>query len=46
MAIDRFRQFREDLDSAASDSENTVLRRRWQDTVDDYDLALRVRLAG
>jgi aminopeptidase N len=46
MAIDRFRQFRDELDAAAADSENTVLRRRWEDTVDDYDVALRVRLAG
>jgi aminopeptidase N len=46
MAIERFQQFRDDLDSAASGSANTVLRRGWEDTVDDYDVALRVRLAG
>jgi aminopeptidase N len=46
MAIDRFRKFRDELDSAASGSANTVLRRGWEDTVDDYDVALRVRLAG
>jgi aminopeptidase N len=46
MALDRFRRFRDDLDSASSGTTNTVLRRGWEDTVDDYDVALRVRLAG
>jgi aminopeptidase N len=47
MALDRFRRFRDDLDAAAAAvTSNPVLRRGWDDTVDDYDVALRVRLAG
>jgi hypothetical protein len=46
MALDRFRRFRDDLDTASTETTNTVLRRGWEDTVDDYDVALRVRLAG
>jgi aminopeptidase N len=47
MALDRFRRFRDELDAAASAvTANPVLRRGWDDTVDDYDVALRVRLAG
>jgi aminopeptidase N len=46
MALDRFRGFRDALEAAAAGETNTVLRRGWHDTVDDYDVALRVRLAG
>jgi aminopeptidase N len=46
MALDRFRWFRDALDSASARLTNTVLRRGWEDTVDDYDVALRVRMAG
>jgi aminopeptidase N len=46
MGLDRFRRFRDDLDSASAGTSNTVLRRGWEDTVDDYDVALQVRLAG
>jgi len=47
MALDRFRRFRDELDAAASEvTANPVLRRGWDDTVDDYDVALRVRAAG
>jgi aminopeptidase N len=46
MALERFRGFRDALEEAATGQTNTVLRRGWQDTVDDYDVALRVRLAG
>ncbi len=46
MTLDRFRRFRDELDTATTDTTNTVLRRGWEDTVDDYDVALRVRLAG
>ena len=46
MALDRFRWFRDELDTASTGTSNTVLRRGWEDTVDDYDVALQVRLAG
>jgi aminopeptidase N len=46
MGLDRFRRFRDDLDRASAGVGNTVLRRGWEDTVDDYDVAIRVRLAG
>jgi aminopeptidase N len=46
MGLDRFRRFRDDLDVASTGTTNTVLRRGWEDTVDDYDVAIRVRLAG
>jgi hypothetical protein len=34
---------RDRLDVASERTDNTVLRRGWRDTVDDYDVALRVR---
>jgi len=46
MGLDRFRRFRDDLDTASEGTTNTVLRRGWEDTVDDYDVALQVRQAG
>jgi aminopeptidase N len=46
MPLDRFRSFRDELDAASGGTTNTVLRRGWEDTVDDYDVALRVRVAG
>jgi len=46
MTLDRFRSFRDALDAASSGITNTVLRRGWEDTVDDYDVALAVRRAG
>jgi aminopeptidase N len=46
MGLDRFRRFRDDLDVASTGTTNTVLRRGWEDTVDDYDVAIRVRRAG
>ena len=46
MAIERLQQLRDDLDAASEQTDNTVLRRGWRDTVDDLDVALRVRRAG
>ena len=46
MALDRLRTLRDDLEAAADRTANTVLRRGWRDTVDDYDVALSVRSAG
>ncbi len=46
MAMERLRTLRDDLEAAADRTDNTVLRRGWRDTVDDYDVALRVRSAG
>jgi aminopeptidase N len=46
MGLDRFRRFRDDLDAASTGTTNTVLRRGWEDTVDDYDVAIRVRAVG
>ena len=46
MALDRLQQLRDDIDAASEQTDNTVLRRGWRDTVDDYDIALRVRSAG
>ena len=43
MAMDRLRALRDDLEAAAGRTDNTVLRRGWRDTVDDYDVAIRVR---
>jgi hypothetical protein len=43
MALDRLRAMRDDLEAAADRTDNTVLRRGWHDTVDDVDIALRVR---
>ena len=43
MALPRFERFRDDLEAAAGHTDNTVLQRGWRDTVDDYDVALRVR---
>ena len=45
MALDRLQQLRDDIDAASEQTDNTVLRRGWRDTVDDYDIALRVRSA-
>ena len=46
MALERLQRLRDDLDAASERTDNTVLRRGWRDTVDDYDVALRVRAAG
>jgi aminopeptidase N len=46
MAIDRLQALRDDLEAAAERTDNTVLRRGWRDTVDDFDVALKVRMAG
>ena len=46
MALERLQRLRDDLDAASERTDNTVLRRGWRDTVDDYDIALRVRAAG
>ncbi len=46
MAMDRLRTLRDDLEAAADRTDNTVLRRGWRDTVDDYDVALRVRTSS
>jgi aminopeptidase N len=46
MGLDRLQRFRDDLESAADRTDNTVLRRGWRDMVDDYDVALRARSAG
>jgi aminopeptidase N len=43
MAVTRLEAFRDQLDAASAKTDNTVLRRGWRDTVDDYDVALRVR---
>jgi aminopeptidase N len=43
MGLSRFERFRDDLEDAAGHTDNTVLQRGWRDTVDDYDVALRVR---
>jgi aminopeptidase N len=43
MALDRLQRLRDDIDTASEQTGNTVLRRGWRDTVDDYDIALRVR---
>ena len=46
MALDRLQQLRDDIEAASEQTDHTVLRRGWRDTVDDYDIALRVRAAG
>jgi aminopeptidase N len=46
MALDRLQRFRDDLEAAAEQTDNIVLRRGWRDMVDDYDVALRVRSTG
>jgi len=46
MALDRLQQLRDDIEAASEQTHHTVLRRGWRDTVDDYDIALRVRAAG
>jgi aminopeptidase N len=46
LALGRLQQFRDGLEAAATVTGNTVLKRGWRDRVDDYDVALRVRLAG
>jgi aminopeptidase N len=46
MALQRLERFRADLESAAERADNTVLARGWRDTVDDYDVALKVRRVG
>jgi aminopeptidase N len=46
IALPRLERFRDDLERAATDADNTVLQRGWRDTVDDYDVALRARRAG
>jgi aminopeptidase N len=46
MALDHLQRLRDDLEAASGRTDNTVLRRGWQDAVDDYDVALRVRAAG
>ena len=46
MAIERLQQLRDDLDAASGRTDNIVLRRGWRDTVDDFDVALKVRRAG
>jgi len=46
MPLERLRALRDDLEAAADRTDNTVLRRGWRDTVDDYDVALRVRSTG
>jgi aminopeptidase N len=43
MELARFEALRDRLDAASERTDNTVLRRGWRDTVDDYDVALRVR---
>jgi aminopeptidase N len=45
MALSRLERFRTDLDEAAGRAANTVLQRGWRDAVDDYDVALRIRLS-
>jgi aminopeptidase N len=46
LGVERLQGFRDALEAAADATDNTVLRRGWRDTVDDYDVALRVRAAG
>jgi aminopeptidase N len=46
MALDRLEELRNQLEAASEQTHNTVLRRGWRDTVDDYDVALRVRRTG
>jgi aminopeptidase N len=46
MALERLEGFRDRLETASEHTDNTVLRRGWRDTVDDYDVALRVRRTG
>src|SRR5215212_3777766 len=46
MALSRLEHFRDELEAAATRTDNPVLRRGWRDTVDDYDVALRARGAG
>jgi aminopeptidase N len=46
LALERLQHLRDALEAAADATDNTVLRRGWRDTVDDYDVALRVRTAG
>jgi len=46
LPLDRLQRFRDDLEAAADATELTVLRRGWRDTVDDYDVAIRVRLSS
>jgi aminopeptidase N len=43
MDLSRFERFRDQLEAAATRTNNPVLSRSWHDTVDDYDVALRVR---
>jgi aminopeptidase N len=45
MALSRLEAFRDSLEAASAGTGNTVLRRGWRDTVDDYDVALMVRRA-
>jgi aminopeptidase N len=46
MALDRLQRLRDDLEAASERTDNTVLRRGWRDAVDDYDVALRVRVSS
>ncbi|MGA8246589.1 MAG: ERAP1-like C-terminal domain-containing protein, partial [Nocardioides sp.] len=46
LQLDRLQRLRDDLEAASERTDNTVLRRGWRDSVDDYDVALRVRRAG
>jgi len=46
MPLEAFQRLRDDLEAAAARTGNTVLRRGWRDTVDDYDVSLRVRRSG
>jgi aminopeptidase N len=46
MSLARLEGFRADLASAIGSVENVVLRRGWNDRLDDLDLALRIRRAG
>jgi aminopeptidase N len=46
MALERLQRLRDDLEAASERTHNTVLRRGWRDTVDDYDVALRVRVSS
>jgi aminopeptidase N len=45
MSLERLEGFRSDLAAAVETVDNTVLRRGWNDQVDDLDVALRVRRA-
>ena len=47
MALPRLESFRDQLEAAAdATTNNKVLRRGWRDTVDELDVALRVRRTG